>query len=45
MGRACNTHRRCEDCVRNLFRNPEGQRQLEDLDVDGRLILEWILKK
>jgi hypothetical protein len=24
---------------------PEGKRSLEDLDIDGRIILEWILGK
>jgi len=26
-------------------RNPEGRDQSEDLDVDGKIILEWILWK
>jgi hypothetical protein len=28
-----------------LVGKPEGKNHLEDLDVDGRIILEWILGK
>jgi hypothetical protein len=28
-----------------LVAKPEGKRRLEDLGVDGRIILEWILGK
>jgi hypothetical protein len=27
-----------------LMKKPEGKKHLEDLDVDGRIILKWILK-
>jgi hypothetical protein len=33
-----------ERCIQ-LVGKPEGKDQLEDLDVDGELILEWVLKK
>jgi hypothetical protein len=28
-----------------LVRKPEGKRHAEELGVDGRIILEWILRK
>jgi hypothetical protein len=26
-----------------LVRSPEGRRSIKSLDIDGRIILEWIL--
>jgi hypothetical protein len=35
--------------IRNAYNilvgKPEGKNHLEDLDVDGKIILEWILRK
>jgi hypothetical protein len=44
MGGAHSTHRRDEKCIKNLVRKPEGEDNLEDLDMDGRVILQWILE-
>jgi hypothetical protein len=29
------------NAYKNLVRKPEGKNHSEDLDVDGRIILEW----
>jgi len=35
--------------MRNIYKiligKPEGKNHLEDLDIDGRIIFEWILEK
>jgi hypothetical protein len=31
------------NAYRILVGKPEGKRQLEDLDIDGRIILKWML--
>jgi hypothetical protein len=38
-------HGNYENAYKILVENPEGRRYLEDLDVDGRIILECILGK
>jgi len=45
MGEACSRHRKRRDSYRVLKGRPRGRNQLEDFDVDGRVILKWILKK
>jgi hypothetical protein len=46
MDWACNTYGRYEKRIKNYCRKTsrEGD-HLGDLDVDGRIILEWLLKK
>jgi hypothetical protein len=45
MDGACSTQRRYEKCTRNFDREPEGKRPLEDRGVEGKIILERILRK
>jgi len=39
----------CVGEMRNVYKilvgKPEGKRPLRDLDIDGRIILEWISEK
>jgi hypothetical protein len=39
MGGACSTHLKDEKCLQNI----EGKRPFEDLEVDGKILLEWML--
>jgi hypothetical protein len=46
MGETCSTHDvRGEMPTKMLLRKPEGKRPLEDIGVDRKIILEWILDK
>jgi hypothetical protein len=38
-------HERGENAYKVLFRNPKGRDCLEDLGIDGKVMLEWILGK
>jgi hypothetical protein len=45
MGGACNTHGRDKKCTQNLLGKLKGGDHSEDIGVDGKIILEWILWK
>jgi hypothetical protein len=44
MEGACSTHGRDNKCIHHLVGKSEGKIS-EDTGVDGRIILEWILKE
>jgi hypothetical protein len=46
MGRACSTHEKDEKCIHTevWLENLKGGDHLKDLGMDGRIILEWILR-
>jgi hypothetical protein len=45
MGGACSTLERHEKRVKTIGGKPEGKRPLGELDVNGKIILELILRK
>jgi hypothetical protein len=45
MCEVCDTLGRDEKCIQCLVGKPEEKDHLEDLSIDGRMILEWILRK
>jgi hypothetical protein len=45
MGKACSTNGEKRNAYSVLVGKPEEKRPLEDLDVGGRIILEWILER
>jgi hypothetical protein len=45
MGRICITDGDKMNSYRILVGKPEGMRPLEDLDVDGWIILKWVLER
>jgi hypothetical protein len=44
MGRESSMHGREKDCIQGLAGKPK-ERDQEDLDVDGKIILKWTLEK
>jgi hypothetical protein len=44
-GGAYSMHGRDEKCVQNSGWNLKGRDHAEDLSIDGRIILEWIIGK
>jgi hypothetical protein len=45
IGRACGTYGREENCIECQWENLKEKDHLEDLSVDGRIILKYILMK
>jgi len=46
MGRACDIHWRGEKCIQYFGWNTiKGRDHSEDIGVDGRIMLEWILDR
>jgi hypothetical protein len=45
MDGTCSTLGRQERCIQGLMGRPEGIDHLENLGVDGRILLKWIFMK
>jgi hypothetical protein len=45
MDRTCRMHGREQKCVWDLVGKPDAKDHLEDLGIDGRTILQWVLRK
>jgi hypothetical protein len=45
MGGSCSTYGGYERCIQSFGGGPEGKKNLEDLGVEGMIILKLILKK
>ena len=44
MDGACSTNTRQECCIQGFGGDLRDRDHLEDLDIDGRMLLKWILK-
>jgi hypothetical protein len=44
MDRTCNTHGRYGKCIQNFILKTEVIDHFENIGVDGRIILRWILR-
>jgi hypothetical protein len=45
MGGECIMHQKDEKCIRNLTENVKERVHTKNLGIDGKIILEWILRK
>jgi hypothetical protein len=45
IGRECNTHGETTNAYRVLWENLKERDHWEDLDVDGKIKLKWILER
>jgi hypothetical protein len=45
MGRICRAHGRDENCTKFWLESLMGTDHLEDVGIDGRIMIKWILEK
>jgi hypothetical protein len=44
MNIQCSTNATDEICIQNSFHKPQGKDYLKTLDVEGEILLKWLLK-
>jgi len=45
MGEVCSMQGRDKKCIQNFYWKTKGRDHAEDLGIDGKIILNWILGK